>query len=88
MRRTCSASTLDETWYDEVIDEMYAYVRCDCGFFEVDAFLSGFVKPGVRATGDTGTLLSTMDIIVQKVISVVRRRGIQPGTIIAYVYEY
>lgn len=79
---------LDEKWYDEVIDETYAYVRCDCGFFEVDEFLSGFVKLGVRASGDPGKLLSTMDIMVQKVISVVRTRGDQPGTIGAYAYEY
>ena len=75
----------DEEWYDGVIDETRSYVRCDCGFVEVDKNLETYIQPGLHRIGPVGSLqpidADTMDIIGQKVISVGRTRGIQRGTI-------
>jgi hypothetical protein len=83
---------LDEKWYDGVINEEDALVRCDYGFIVVDDNLSGLLTPGLHAIGKTRPLHrinpDTMDIIGQKVISVGRTRGVQRGTIVAYAYEY
>ena len=82
----------DEDWYDGVIDEALSYIRCDCGFVEVDENLEPYVRSGLHRIGKTGQLLKidrdTMDIIGQKVISVGRTRGIQRGTVAAFSYEF
>lgn len=82
----------DEDWYNGVIDEARSYVRCDCGFVEIDEHLESYVESGLHAIGQTGELLrinpETMDTIDQKVISVGRTRGVQRGTIAAYAYEF
>lgn len=82
----------DEKWYDGVIDEKDSYVRCDCGFVEIDEQYRVRIKPGLYEIGDTGPLLQInsdkMDTIGRKVISVGRTRGVQRGTIVAYAYEF
>lgn len=82
----------DENWYNNVIDESFSYVRCDCGFVAVDEHLESHVSPGLHIIGNTGPLLrinpDTMDIIGQKVISIGRTRGVQKGTVSAYAYEF
>jgi hypothetical protein len=82
----------DENWYNEIIDESNACIRCDCGFVEIDDSLAQYVRSGLHVIGATGPLLridpETMDIIDQKVISVGRTRGVQRGRVAAYAYEY
>ncbi len=82
----------DENWYSNVIDESYSYVRCDCGFVDVDEHLESHLQPGLHVIGNTGPLLridpDNMDVIGQKVISLGRTRGVQRGTIVAYAYEF
>ena len=82
----------DEAWYQGVIDERRSWVRCDCGFVEVDQELSDLVQSGLHAIGNTGALLridqDAFDIIGQRVISVGRTRGVQRGTVVAYAYEF
>lgn len=82
----------DRSWYEGVIDEERSFVRCDCGFVEIDEHLARFVEPRQHVIGTTGPLLSieqnAMDIIGQKVIGVGRTRGVQRGTVVAYAYEF
>jgi hypothetical protein len=82
----------DEAWYDNIIDEEYSFVLCDCAFVQVDDPLIPQLRPGLHAIGETGPLQridpETMDVIGQKVISVGRTRGVQRGTIVAYAYEF
>lgn len=82
----------DQDWYNGEIDEERSYVRCDCGFVEVDDSLAQYVEPRLHVIGPTGALLridpTTMAIIGQKVISVGRTRGVQRGTVVAYAYEF
>jgi hypothetical protein len=82
----------DEEWYNGVIDESRSYVRCDCGFVDIQNHLQEYVQPGLHAIGQTGGLLpidpDAMDIIGRRVISVGRTRGVQRGTIVAYAYEF
>ncbi|MCK4604537.1 MAG: hypothetical protein KAU41_07560 [Deltaproteobacteria bacterium] len=82
----------DQDWYNGVIDEAQSYVRCDCGFVEMEERLESNVESGLYAIGKTGELLKiepeTMDIIGQKVISIGRTRGVQRGRIVAYAYEF
>jgi hypothetical protein len=82
----------DQNWYNGVIDEEHSYVRCDCGFVEINESLLSAVRTGLHAIGKTGDLLridpGKMDIINKKVISVGRTRGVQRGTIVGYAYEF
>jgi hypothetical protein len=80
-------------WYDKLIEDTNAMVRCDCGYFSVDPDYDDHVQPGVFGLDVDLSNIETinmkdMKIIGRKVVSVGRTRGFQRGTVVAYAYEF